>query len=1069
VANKIEVILSAYDQSKSAFDSFKSNSQGLFSEIKQHWLEITAAIATVYTAYKKLAGTVDDTQRLANETYKLQRMTGMTAEAASEMIAVSDHMGVSFDSLSSSIMMIARRMGGLKGIEDMVVDASGKTVDIFEKYHVAVKNADGSTKSLTDVFGQIRKKIQEAGDQSERLRIATQFFRMNAVELLPVLTLSDSKWKELAEDAKKYGIILSAGNVNAVRQYTMAHRDLDDAILGLKLTIGNELIPMLTESTKKLAEATAGVRGFIKENKTLLSLPWEALRQIKEDFEAIKLAVAALIIVRFGPTVVAWIASLIGLRSALALTVVQAEALTAALGILAGYELGKAIDELIYKLSKGKIDISGMQSLNNTLRSTAEQTEFAAGKQEKYNKILSDLGFIGPTAMKEFSDAVAKGEVIFDRASGKWKRLADSGAAAAAASEEQKKAFDKLVAKIQELRAAMADLENPVEGNRIKLEQFIKETIKGVAETPKLRKAIADLRMAFAETETAKIQDVLKEKVKELSLEYEKLQHPLEADALAMEQWIEKVQKSIETLKSLPEEKRLGVNIGDIEAKIGEIRNLVDNLDAYEKELTDIAKISAAYENQKTLEKNLTDVMGSELDKRIVDIRTWEKEQIRLSLEAAKGEIDATGDTEKAYEENEARKLEITKATGKQIVDATTAYNRQIRDLELQNQLAVIDIKEKTFQISEGEAVQEKLDKNNEYVASLQKEYDATIGIAEKDEYRAELLTKIRDIQKEIVDLQLRQEELTDSIADGWKRGLQEFAKEMPTSFQQGVDLAKTALGGLQDTLSNMSFDALKGKFKGWADYVTSLCDIITKKMLDMMAQWLLFGEGGKGGLGGLFGLLGIGGAPQPQTPSPSRGGEGGLIPGTGYGPEWEIDATKATGQFTGVFDSFIGGLGSVFKDVLGGFGGVFKDLLSGLGSVLGSIVQGIAGFIGGLFHQGGLVMHAGGVIPAEAGIQRYYIPRFHFGGLNDDERMTINKVGERYITAEQNDWLTSLGNAIKNLPTLTKGGEGGFANNDNRSWNISVPVTVEGNNQLAGEMRNEVEQAVIRVLRRHS
>ncbi|MCL4492337.1 MAG: hypothetical protein M1510_10655 [Nitrospirae bacterium] len=47
--------------------------------------------------------------------------------------------------------------------------------------------------------------------------------------------------------------------------------------------------------------------------------------------------------------------------------------------------------------------------------------------------------------------------------------------------------------------------------------------------------------------------------------------------------------------------------------------------------------------------------------------------------------------------------------------------------------------------------------------------------------------------------------------------------------------------------------------------------------------------------------------------------------------------------------------------------------------------------------HEGGLVMHTGGSVPS------YYIPRFHLGGLNSDERMVINKVGERYITEEQN------------------------------------------------------------------
>jgi hypothetical protein len=165
---------------------------------------------------------------------------------------------------------------------------------------------------------------------------------------------------------------------------------------------------------------------------------------------------------------------------------------------------------------------------------------------------------------------------------------------------------------------------------------------------------------------------------------------------------------------------------------------------------------------------------------------------------------------------------------------------------------------------------------------------------------------------------------------------------------------------------------------------------------------------------------------------------------------------------------TFLGGLWDKFTDLLGGLGGVFKDLLGGLGNILGSIVQGIAGFIGGLFHQGGLVMHAGGLIPSLSssgststlsssgltGGSRYYVPRFHIGGLADDERFTINKVGERYITEEQNSWLTKIANSVKGGGSVT----------------VNVPITVDRDNKrMISELRSEIEETAIRVIRRHS
>lgn len=49
-----------------------------------------------------------------------------------------------------------------------------------------------------------------------------------------------------------------------------------------------------------------------------------------------------------------------------------------------------------------------------------------------------------------------------------------------------------------------------------------------------------------------------------------------------------------------------------------------------------------------------------------------------------------------------------------------------------------------------------------------------------------------------------------------------------------------------------------------------------------------------------------------------------------------------------------------------------------------------------------GASFHRGGNVTA-------YIPRRHFGGLRENERLTINKVNERYITEEQNAWLTGI------------------------------------------------------------
>ncbi|MBI5075637.1 MAG: hypothetical protein HZB62_10805 [Nitrospirae bacterium] len=450
----------------------------------------TAVIAKLSSS---IASAVPDTQKLASEIGRLQRITGMSAETASEYIAVFDQVGVSFGALQNSVTAIARKMGGLKGIEDMVTDASGQMVDVFEKFDIQIKNSDGSLKSFSDVFEQIRVKIKSASSETERMAIATQFFKGNAVELMPVLTMSASQWKEIADDAKKYGIILSQDNVNAVKQYTMAQRDMDDAVSGLKLAIGNELIPILKEVTLELTENIASVRDFVSEHRALLSLPWEILKTVKNNFYEIAGAITVMMTVAKADAIALLITRLSTLSTTLVLTTAQAHALGAGLALLAGYEIGKLIDEWTYKLAD--IDISGMNKVNEALREAAEEMDYLSSRSGKQKETFKSLGFEGAGAMKQFNEAVKSGTVVFDQLTGQWiKQSAAVKAGAGQTAEEIKKiveALSKASAEIEKIGEAQLKIGGDNFTEALKKEETSMAAVR--AETERYGKSMATI------------------------------------------------------------------------------------------------------------------------------------------------------------------------------------------------------------------------------------------------------------------------------------------------------------------------------------------------------------------------------------------------------------------------------------------------------------------------------------------------------------------------------------------------------------------------------------------------
>jgi len=129
-------------------------------------------------------------------------------------------------------------------------------------------------------------------------------------------------------------------------------------------------------------------------------------------------------------------------------------------------------------------------------------------------------------------------------------------------------------------------------------------------------------------------------------------------------------------------------------------------------------------------------------------------------------------------------------------------------------------------------------------------------------------------------------------------------------------------------------------------------------------------------------------------------------------------------------FDAFEGKLKTLSDWITSFLSSVRRALAQALGqSTTSWISTGINSLIQGIVGGGSLPQSATGSvgIPSDAnyvpgvhhggGKVRRFIPVFHAGGLNTDERLVINRVGERYINEEQNDWLTHIARVAGQSP----------------------------------------------------
>lgn len=162
---------------------------------------------------KAIAGVIDPTVALAAQVRELGSFAGISAEESSKLIQVFDDMGIEF----TTLRMAAKSMAD-EGLQPSIASLA-ELSDEFRAIHDPVARSQ----FLMEKFGE------RAGPK-----------------LAYLLEQGSDAIYEMAEAAEAAGLVMDAQAVRAAREYEIAVDDLEDSVLGLKVTLGQELLPIVT-------------------------------------------------------------------------------------------------------------------------------------------------------------------------------------------------------------------------------------------------------------------------------------------------------------------------------------------------------------------------------------------------------------------------------------------------------------------------------------------------------------------------------------------------------------------------------------------------------------------------------------------------------------------------------------------------------------------------------------------------------------------------------------------------------------------------------------------------------
>ena len=217
---------------------------------------------------------------VADKMSKMSQSVGLSVESLSRLSFAAELSDINLDTLGARLTNLNRRAKeGARGV---------KTYQLaFDTLGVSLKDSSGKLRGTEELLLDIADKFKAMEDGTLKSALATDIFSNAGVAMLPFLNQGSEGIKELGEEGRLLGQILSEDAALAAEQFNDNLNRLGKVITGVGNNIAASLLPMMVNLTdgmvnyakegnkvKKLSERIAGVifkiaQTFIALNTTI--------------------------------------------------------------------------------------------------------------------------------------------------------------------------------------------------------------------------------------------------------------------------------------------------------------------------------------------------------------------------------------------------------------------------------------------------------------------------------------------------------------------------------------------------------------------------------------------------------------------------------------------------------------------------------------------------------------------------------------------------------------------------------------------------------------------------------
>ncbi|HMW22437.1 MAG TPA: phage tail protein [Burkholderiaceae bacterium] len=266
-SNRAQILISAVDQTKTAFDSIKRGLGGLTDTAKSvNGVLANLGVAVSVAGLTAMVKSAIDTGDALDE---MSQRVGVSVETLSVWKPAAEQSGVSGESFEK----------GLRKLSTTMLEAATGSEDAargFSAVGVEFKNQDGTLRATDQVLLDLAERFKAMPDGAEKTALAVQLFGKSGAELIPFLNQGRVGINELAAEMQALGVQMSsetaaqAGNFNdALDKLKLATTSIGNQIIASLLPALNDMAGGMVESAKQGGTLRVILDGVVLVLKTL--------------------------------------------------------------------------------------------------------------------------------------------------------------------------------------------------------------------------------------------------------------------------------------------------------------------------------------------------------------------------------------------------------------------------------------------------------------------------------------------------------------------------------------------------------------------------------------------------------------------------------------------------------------------------------------------------------------------------------------------------------------------------------------------------------------------------------